>query len=64
MLHNANDERSPCATPINSLQEVFEWQGSDDYYVGIAPLAPTQRLENRPKTLACHDMAGGYLEDR
>lgn len=40
------------------------WEEGDDYYVGVAPLEPCQREVNLPKTLICHDMAGGYLEDR
>jgi len=64
MSRNTNDKRIPCAIPLDTLQEVLEWEGSDDYYVGVAPLEPSQRLENEPKTLFCHDMAGGYLEDR
>lgn len=57
-------ENSPSAAPINTLEELLEWEGGDDYYVGVAPLEPCQRDEAAPRTLICHDMAGGYLEDR
>lgn len=61
---NTDIKRSPCAVPIDTIDNVLKWEGVDDYYVGVAPLEPTQRLENAPRTLVCHDMAGGYLEDK
>lgn len=64
MLRNKAERSSPSAEPINSLEELMLWEEGDDYYVGVAPLEPCQREVNLPKTLICHDMAGGYLEDR
>ncbi|XP_078081658.1 cytosolic endo-beta-N-acetylglucosaminidase isoform X2 [Mustelus asterias] len=63
------DTSAPVSFYISSLAELKSWQPSiqDEHFNKAAiPLAPRQPpLQcNRPRTLVCHDIAGGYLSDR
>lgn len=49
--------------PLNTLQELLAFKDT--------PLVPVERLREvkrgcpqAPRTMFCHDMMGGYLEDR
>ncbi|XP_059804592.1 cytosolic endo-beta-N-acetylglucosaminidase isoform X1 [Hypanus sabinus] len=63
------DTTAPVSFYIPSFEQLKLWQPStqdDQFNRAVIPLAPRQPpLQcNRPRTLVCHDMAGGYLSDR
>ncbi|ESO93332.1 hypothetical protein LOTGIDRAFT_119666 [Lottia gigantea] len=58
------DDRPVCK-PIEKYRDVLSWEGgADQFSVSKIPLASNQLKSGVPKTLICHDMKGGYLDDR
>jgi hypothetical protein len=67
--------RTPTTKPIKSIHELAKWErGHDPFNVASIPLQPrpsrssdpSASLNGRPdvpRTMLCHDMAGGYKED-
>ena len=64
--HNTAPPISVVSRPLRSLNELDIWQpGEDPLNVSSVPLCrrPSDGIPG-PKVIHCHDMAGGYLEDR
>ncbi|XP_029768021.1 cytosolic endo-beta-N-acetylglucosaminidase [Terrapene carolina triunguis] len=58
----------PISFYLSSLEELLAWKptSDDDFNVATMPLANREPPlhSKRPRTLVCHDMNYGYLEDR
>eukprot|EP00794_Sanderia_malayensis_P001196 gene1196-568_t len=65
MSNSDEDSSLPLSKPLKTLKDVSKWvSGMDPFCVATVSLKPTQRLLlEKPKTLVCHDMQGGYRED-
>ena len=52
--------------PLSTLESVLSWSVGDDqdYNKSTIPYKGPVQPPGRPRTLLCHDMAGGYLHDR
>lgn len=56
----------PIVQPLKTVANVYEWlPGFDNLSVASVPLRSVKKeIPQKPRTLVCHDMGGGYTEDR
>ncbi|GAB6020425.1 hypothetical protein CHUAL_003120 [Chamberlinius hualienensis] len=67
MSEPVNDDPDLVAKPLESLSAVLTWKAAENSHLITASIPLGKRnvhSANQPRTLICHDMKGGYLEDR
>ncbi|MCJ8739530.1 hypothetical protein PDJAM_G00048290 [Pangasius djambal] len=66
--HYDQDTTEPISTALKSLDELLSWKRSDANPFNVATVPLEKRWpplkDSQMRTLVCHDMMGGYLEDR
>ncbi|XP_057311525.1 cytosolic endo-beta-N-acetylglucosaminidase-like isoform X2 [Hydractinia symbiolongicarpus] len=64
LLKDVHIASQPVIEPISSLEKLLTWiPGYEEFAVARISIRSVQN-DGKPKTLVCHDMKGGYLEDR
>ncbi len=65
-ISDTENNLGPVTRPLTSLDELWAWmEGFDELNVSSVPLRRIgDELERRPRTIVCHDMKGGYVQDR
>lgn len=63
------DVLAPVSYALKDMKQLFDWQPSspDMFNVSNIALQPRESASTtalKPKLLLCHDMAGGYKEDK
>lgn len=73
---DAGDERNEATSvteeeirPLKSLEELLKWKEPKRCVAEIQHVSPLcsytcSKASTHPLTLVCHDMKGGYLDDR
>ncbi|XP_064610247.1 cytosolic endo-beta-N-acetylglucosaminidase-like [Liolophura sinensis] len=60
-----DESGDPVIQPLDTLEALLEWEpGRDAACVSITLLRGAPKRRSAPSTLICHDLSGGYLEDR
>ena len=65
-ISDTENNSLPVTRPLTSLDELWAWmEGFDELNVSSVPLRRVgDQLERGPRTIVCHDMKGGYVQDR
>ncbi|XP_019643810.1 PREDICTED: cytosolic endo-beta-N-acetylglucosaminidase-like [Branchiostoma belcheri] len=67
---DTSDSLVPVSRPLYTVEDVLAWTPhkdgckTDAFNIATVPLAKRTQQDGVPKTLVCHDMKGGYIEDR
>ncbi|XP_030064480.1 cytosolic endo-beta-N-acetylglucosaminidase [Microcaecilia unicolor] len=66
--HHDRDTTEPISFYLSNLEELLAWKPTNQDIFNIAVMPLAKRLPSlesqRPRTLVCHDLMGGYLQDR
>ncbi|XP_066292167.1 cytosolic endo-beta-N-acetylglucosaminidase-like isoform X1 [Branchiostoma lanceolatum] len=67
---DSSESLVPVCRPLYTVEDVLSWTPNKDgcktdaFNIATVPLAKRTQQDGVPKTLVCHDMKGGYIEDR